>query len=149
MTGIFPMFVVFDLDGTLANTDHRSHYLTRPNREKDWRGFFAACDQDTPHRHVIAIFRAMVAAGHDVEIWSGRSDEVRGKTEAWLRDHGLDGVPLRMRGEGDYTADEVLKRQWLDEASRKPNLIFDDRAKVVAMWREMGIPCCQVAPGEF
>lgn len=145
----FPLFIVFDLDGTLADTSHRAHYLTRPYGEKDWRGFFAACDKDRPHNHVIAVLRALVAAGHDVEIWSGRSDEVRDKTEIWLREHGLDAVPLRMRKAGDHTADEVLKRSWIAEASRKPDMIFDDRAKVVAMWRAEGIPCLQVAPGDF
>lgn len=143
------MFVVFDLDGTLANTDHRAHFLTRPSREKDWRGFFAACDQDRPHPHIVAVFHALKLAGHEIEIWSGRSDEVRDKTEAWLRANCLDGVPLRMRKEGDYTADDALKMSWLAESSRKPHLLFDDRAKVVAMWRDHGIPCCQVAPGDF
>lgn len=143
------MFVVFDLDGTLANTGHRSHFLQRQGSKKDWRGFFAACDQDTLHHHIASVFHALKLAGHEIEIWSGRSDEVRDKTEAWLREHCLDGVRLRMREEGDYTADDELKMAWLAEASRKPDLMFDDRAKVVAMWRAKGIPCCQVAPGDF
>lgn len=42
------MFVVFDLDGTLALTEHRSHFLRRPGKDKDWRGFYAACDKDQP-----------------------------------------------------------------------------------------------------
>jgi len=28
-------------------------------------------------------------------------------------------------------------------------MVFDDRDKVVNMWRENGIPCLQVAPGNF
>ena len=143
------MFVVFDLDGTLANTDHRAHYLQRQGSQKDWRAFFAACDRDEPHRHIVQVFHALKLAGHDIEIWSGRSDEVREKTEQWLRENCLDGVPLRMRAAGDYTADDVLKMEWLEQASRKPDLMFDDRAKVVAMWRAKDIPCCQVAPGDF
>ncbi len=138
-------FFVFDLDGTLANTDHRAHLVAA----KDWRGYFAACDLDPPHAHVIAVAHALINAGHRVEIWSGRSDEVRDKTEAWLAEHGLGGIPLRMRQAGDYTPDEVLKRQWLIDADRIPDMIFDDRAKVVRMWRAMGVPCAQVAPGEF
>lgn len=143
------MFVVFDLDGTLANTDHRSHFLDRQASKKDWRGFFAACVDDTPHHHIIAVFHALSIAGHHIEIWSGRSSEVRAETEAWLSAHDMGHIPLRMRDEGDHTADEVLKRRWLLEADRRPDLIFDDRAKVVAMWRAEGVPCCQVAPGDF
>jgi hypothetical protein len=36
------MFVVFDLDGTLASIEHRRHHLDR----KDWKAFFAACVDD-------------------------------------------------------------------------------------------------------
>jgi hypothetical protein len=37
----------------------------------------------------------------------------------------------------------------LAKASRKPDLIFEDRASVVAMWRSQGVVCAQVAPGDF
>ena len=139
------MFVVFDLDGTLANTDHRAHLVAA----KDWRGYFAACDLDPPHSHVMAVAYALIDAGHEVEIWSGRSDEVRDKTEAWLAQYGLGDLPLKMRQAGDHTADEKLKLSWLLEAPKKPDMIFDDRAKVVRMWRENGVPCAQVADGDF
>lgn len=141
------MFVVFDLDGTLANTDHRAHLVDRKRGKPDWRAFYAACDRDTAHHHIVAVAHALHIAGHRVEIWSGRSDEVRKKTETWLSVYDLDIFPIRMRVEGDYTPDDVLKRSWLVDG--KPDLIFDDRAKVVAMWRAEGIPCCQVADGDF
>jgi len=38
---------------------------------------------------------------------------------------------------------------WLDECDMKPDLVFDDRASVVTMWRENGIACAQVAAGDF
>lgn len=139
------MFVIFDLDGTLALTGHRSHFLAK----KDWRGFFAACDEDQPNLPVIAVFHAMLCDNHRVEIWSGRSDEVADKTRRWLARYYLDVVPLRMRKAGDYTSDVALKQSWLDAADPKPDMIFDDRVSVVAMWRANGITCLQVAPGGF
>jgi hypothetical protein len=141
------MFVVFDLDGTLALTEHRAHFLAGPGR-KDWRGFYSACDLDEPCHPIIQTLIALDAAGHEVEIWSGRSDEVRDKTAAWLEAHGLGHIPIRTRSSGDHRADTVLKAGWLDEG-RTPDLIFEDRASVVAMWRARGIVVCQVAPGEF
>lgn len=141
--------IVFDLDGTLANTAHRAHFMEGPKKDRDWRAFYAACDQDTAHIHVLSVLWSLRRDGHHIEIWSGRSDEVRDKTVRWLLNCGLSGIPLRMREAGDYTPDDILKRRWLDEAVWKPDLIFDDRAKVVAMWREAGIPCFQVAPGDF
>lgn len=141
------MFVVFDLDDTLALTEHRAHHLNQD--PKDWRGFYAACDGDEPFTPIIAVAMALNSAGHDLEIWSGRSEEVRAKTEAWLKPHGILGaLPLRMRPEGDHQPDIKLKAAWLDEG-RTPDLVFEDRGSMVSMYRDRGIACCQVAPGDF
>lgn len=141
-----PMFVVFDLDGTLALTEHRAHHLT--GEKKDWRAFYAACDKDEPCEPLWATFFALMDAGHRVEIWTGRSAEVARKTGDWLFDRGIK-MAIRMREEGDHRPDTVLKAEWLADEERKPDLVFEDRASVVAMWRSHGIVCCQVAPGDF
>ena len=146
---VMKMFVVFDLDGTLALNEHRQHFVDRPVGEKDWRSFFAACDQDRPYWQVLQVLQMLSAFGHHVEIWSGRSSEVIEKTKAWLSDHGIGEIPFKGRSVGDHTPDHILKKQWLDEASRKPDLVFDDRDSVVSMWRENGVRCFQVAPGTF
>ena len=59
---------------------------------------------------------------------------------------------LYMRASGDYRADTIVKAELLDQiiaAGWSPIMAFEDRASVVTMWRERGIPCCQVAPGDF
>lgn len=138
-------FYVFDLDGTLADCTHRLPYLDR----KDWRGFFAACPGDTVIEHVRLVLWQL-AAEHRVEIWSGRSDEVRAETEAWLEDNDISASQLTfMRKAGDHRPDDVVKREFLANADQRPDVIFDDRARVVQMWRAEGIPCFQVAAGEF
>lgn len=152
-----PLYI-FDLDGTLALIGHRRHILERDSRDK-WRHFYAACDKDMPNDPVIATMERLRHAGAEVWIFSGRSDEVRGKTVAWLAQHtsfmtsDLEGPMLTMRAEGDYTADDVLKKQWLDgmlhDDRQRLVATFDDRDRVVQMWRENGVACFQVAPGEF
>lgn len=150
-----PLYI-FDLDGTLALVDHRRHFVE--NGAGRWREFYAACVDDKPNVPVIRVLNSLVYAAADIRIFSGRSDEVQAQTVAWLLTHTalarreiVSG--LRMRKEGDYTPDEVLKKQWLDELSRtdrqRLTAVFDDRDKVVAMWRENGVPCFQVAPGDF
>lgn len=152
-----PLYI-FDLDGTLALIGHRRHILERETRDK-WRHFYAACDKDTPNAPVIATMERLRHAGAEVWIFSGRSDEVRDKTIAWLAQHtsfmthDLEGPMLQMRTEGDYTSDDVLKKQWLDsmlhEDRERLVATFDDRDRVVQMWRDNGVTCFQVAPGEF
>lgn len=157
-----PLYI-FDLDGTLALIQHRRHFVERTRGHQDWKRFFAACVDDGPNVPVLRIMESLRLFA-DVWIFSGRSDEVRLQTVDWLVKHtsfassdfdsafGTQDV-LTMRQEGDYTADDVLKRQWLDsmlvEDRSRLTAVFDDRARVVNMWREAGVTCLQVAEGEF
>lgn len=129
---------------------------TKPN----WPAFFKACVHDTPNWPVIGTMHALLKAGADVQIWSGRSAEVMNETLAWLQANVFtdgavdpDEVGLTMRREGDYTPDDQLKAAWYDAMSafdkKRLVAIFDDRQKVVDMWRSKGVACFQVAPGEF
>lgn len=137
------MFVIFDLDGTIANIDHRTHFVRGGKR--DWDSFFRACTHDRGVPHVIETFHAHVAAGHKVRIWSARSDMVRADTENWLSDMGIDPCYLQhMRAADDNTPDVELKRFWLSQEADRPDLVYDDRQRVVDMWRAEGIPCFQV-----
>jgi hypothetical protein len=139
------MFVVFDLDGTIADISHRVHHVR--GHRPDWGAFFAACPDDRPKAPVIAALHAHRFAGHRVEIWSARSDVVRDATELWLRNNGVPPTLLaHMRAAGDNTPDTVLKRHWLLQLheSERPDLVYDDRQRVVDMWRDEGIACFQV-----
>lgn len=141
------MFIISDLDGTLANIEHRRHFITDGRR--DWTGFFRACSDDLPIWPVITVVQNLLGSGHRVDIWSGRSDEVRAETKEWLDRFGLGQLPLKMRQARDHTADQLLKESWLMAEPTPPDMVFDDRDKVVAMWRRHGIICAQVAPGNF
>lgn len=141
------MFVVFDLDGTIADITHRVHLVRRA--KPDWDAFFAACVDDAPNVPVIRALQAHLIAGHKVEIWSARSASVRTETEEWLESNLIQPHLLtRMRAVGDNTPDAVLKRHWLTQLheSERPDVVYDDRQRIVDMWRDEGIACFQVAP---
>lgn len=152
-----PLYI-FDLDGTLALLEHRLYMLEWDMRDK-WRYFYAACDKDQPNDPVIATMDRLRYAGAEIWIFSGRSEEVRDKTVAWLAHYTsftaqeLEGPALTMRPFNDNTADDALKRQWLDSmlVDDRKRLIatFDDRDRVVAMWRTAGVQCFQVSNGRF
>lgn len=148
-----PLYI-FDLDGTLALTEHRQHIVDDVNNPDRWREFFAACVNDSPNEPVIRTLQTLADAGCEIRIWSGRSDEVAQQTVDWLDYWGCRArSELKMRAAGDYTPDDKLKLSWLralPEADRERLVaIFDDRDKVVAMWRDEGVACFQVARGEF
>ena len=160
------MNIIFDLDGTLADCEHRIHYVRGPGRmrsaDKDWESFHQACGDDKPIQPIINVFRAM-SESHSVKIWSGRNSSVRIKTVAWLAGHINDkGYSTRdnmryfdsiltMRSKDDRRLDHIMKEEWLLALPKDqwPDLVFDDRQTVVDMWRKHGIRCCQVAFGDF
>ena len=142
------MFVVFDLDGTLADCTHREHFLRRPVGQKDWEGFHKAAAEDPPKEAIVHTLFGLSDNGHKIEIWTGRDEQYREKTKEWLWRHRIEYAALIMRPIGDKTEDQILKRQWAEKYG-KPDLVFEDRRRVVDMWRSIVVTCCQVAPGDF
>lgn len=144
--------VLFDLDGTLADGDHRLHHIKK--EPKDWRAYFAACGGDETIPHMIELLEALDPV-FKVFIVSGRSDEVRSETMAWLRKHTDVFWPeddVIMRKAGDHRPDDEIKIEMLAEIRARgyePLFAIDDRSRVVVAWRAAGVPCLQCAPGDF
>lgn len=143
--------IIFDLDGTLANNDHRKHLVE--GKIQDWDAFFDCCDKDIVIPHSALIYRALICLQFKVFILSGRSCKVRDKTVTWLKENLLFGYEkLWMRPENNCIPDEQLKQNWLNQLlidGYNILAVFDDRNKVVDMWRKNNIPCFQVNYGDF
>lgn len=140
---------IFDIDGTLADCSHRLHHIQK--QPKDWDAFFADCSLDLPHDHVVGLAKDLHSRSVVVFV-SGRSDQCRAQTEEWLLNHGLPSGPLYMRKAGDHRDDNIIKTEILAELRADgfdPIMAFDDRNRVVKAWRSAGIPCAQVAEGDF
>lgn len=140
---------IFDLDGTLADASHRFHHIAQ--QPKDWRSYFAACGDDAPIPHIILLAKQLAATMKIVYV-SGRSDECRELTAEWMARFALPFGPLYMRRAGDHRPDDIVKVEMLAQIradGHEPLMAFEDRDRVVAAWRAAGIPCAQVAPGNF
>lgn len=147
-----PCFI-FDIDGTIADGSHRIHHIQRTDGgPKDWPAYFAACGSDEPIRHILLVAYALNSAGHKIVLVSGRSAVVVKETEEWLRWWLPIYDLLLMRPVDDHRDDDVLKIEMLGQiraAGYEPIMAFDDRTRVVNAWRAAGVPCAQVAPGDF
>ena len=149
--------VIFDLDGTLALIDDRRALASKDNGKMDWDVFFDPknIDLDLPNHAVIAMAQTLKAAGHRIIILSGRSKGTKDATNAWLKKFNVPCDILKMRPTSKdfmFMPDDKLKQMWLDNLfTDKSDIIcvFDDRQKVVDMWRGNGLTCMQVAPGDF
>ena len=146
--------VIFDLDGTLALIDKRRALATKFNGKINWKVFFNPknISLDQPNIPVIEMAKTLKSSGYSIVIFSGRDSISREETINWLKKFKVPYDVLKMRPEGSYTPDDTLKLNWLNELFPDKNdimCIFDDRDKVVKMWREQGLTCMQVNYGNF
>lgn len=142
--------IVFDIDGTLANAEHRMHWVS--SKPKNWSACDAAIPQDEPHDDIIWLLHMLDSTDNRIIICTGRSENVRDVTEAWLKEHVYNYDALYMRKSGDFRKDSIVKTELLQQIVRdygKPYLWFDDRQQVVDTIRAEGIRVLQVAPGDF
>ncbi|MFF3326323.1 AAA family ATPase [Streptomyces sp. NPDC002889] len=136
-----PSAVMCDIDGTLAIRGDRGPYD------------FTRCDEDLLNASVRGALRSFRRADGDVIVLlSGRGEEHRDKTEAWLRRYEVPYDELWMRAAGDGRRDDVVKAELFDRHVRDRFAVrvsLDDRDRVVAVWRRMGLPTWQVNYGNF
>lgn len=143
---------IWDVDGTLANVSHREHHLHK--LPKDWNAWYRDADKDLPHWEIADLMIMAHNNGIANVLCTGRDEAVREQTEDWLYDHGLNYYyqKLYMRPLKDRRPDDIIKLELLEQIRAdgyKPILVFEDRSRVVSMWRKQGLRCLQVAPGEF
>lgn len=134
--------VLCDIDGTIALRRGRSPYDQSKVLE----------DAFDPRMNFLLL---SLSEKFKIIFLSGRQDtkQCREDTEKWLKDNlGLSEVTLIMRPEGDFRPDDVVKKELYQKYIKdKYNVVcvFDDRDKVVKMWRSLGLLCCQVYYGNF
>ena len=165
--------IIFDLDGTLADINERKQKAQWESNDKamDWDVFFDPKNimLDKPKYEVIKCLQMFRDQGYKIVIFSGRNDRSFHTTKEWLADHNIfydllvlrpdkfkdeswpvaDGNPatFNMR----FMPDEILKKEMLDTFVNIDEVIcvFDDRKKVVDMWRDLGLTCFEVEEAHF
>lgn len=137
-----PSAVICDLDGTLAHLNGRDPYDQ------------AKCGEDK----VNEVLRDMLVDlhnKHSLVFVSGRDGTYFPQTAAWLNSAFPPGTTytLYMRPAGDKRPDEVIKKELYQrniEPAYNVVAVFDDRPKVVRMWRhDLGLLVFQLNDREF
>ena len=137
------MLVVFDIDGTLANIEHRLDYVR--SKPKNWKAFDAGIPNDKVNFPVAEMFWALDATDqHTIVLASGRNERSRIATQDWLRKNSFSSYDkLYMRKADDFRNDSIVKDEIIDEIvsdyGKLPDMWFDDRPRVVRAVRARGI----------
>ncbi|BBD74666.1 putative kinase-phosphatase [Pectobacterium phage PPWS2] len=138
-------YVIFDLDGTLADGRHRLHLLPTKDYDKteSWTVFNLAAKGDLPFRDNIHLCNMCARAeGTLVIILTGRSDVAYDITRDWLARHGVEYHGLVMRSQSDNRKDTVIKEEFLRSIGLNNVLCcFDDLPHVAYHLRSLGLTC--------
>jgi phosphoglycolate phosphatase-like HAD superfamily hydrolase len=128
---------VFDLDGTLADTAHRQHYLER--RPRAWDAFFSAAPDDPPLAEGVALVHQS-AEECEIVYLTGRPERCRSDTAVWLAAQGLPTGRLWMRRDDDRRPARLTKLQILRRIARDRDvrMLVDDDELVCEAARRAG-----------
>ena len=140
---------IFDIDGTLANCDHRLHHVQ--NKPKNWEAFYSGCMDDqviVPVAQMLKLF----SKNNLIYILTGRPERNRELTERWLEHHKISYNQLIMRSDRDFRKSPDYKSAMCDSIERggyKINFVVEDRLDCVEMFIKRGLFCFDVSNGAF
>lgn len=160
-----PEWIIFDLDGTLADISHRLKYIKIPDHDgiteneidkiadfiPDWDKFNGECYKDVPKSEIVELLKMCHKYGKSIAIFTGRMETTKERTIEWLRRNGISYDLLEMRKSKDYRSDVDVKNEMFEKHFEKEQIWFvvDDRDKVVDLWRKLGLTCLQCQKGDY
>lgn len=142
--------ILVDLDGTLADVEHRVHHVQSDS--KNWKAFNDGMHSDSLNEWCADLIKAMRGEEYKIIFITGRSEAYRQMTLEYPEKHKIDFEHLYMRPSKDRREDfevkkEIYKTQIKDDY--KVVFVVEDRASVVKMWRGIGLVCLQCDWGDF
>lgn len=148
--------IICDIDGTLADSDHRQQYLKQT--PKDWESFYRPdlIIRDKliePTAYLLRKIETDVKNSRmDLYFLTGRMEKHRVITRTWLEQHGLTFYQdLIMRENEDYRQDIEFKKSVIDQWFNRSDILFilEDRDQCVRGFRDIGLTCWQVRDGAY
>lgn len=136
------MIYVFDIDGTIANNEHRKHLLPQNDLHltSSWSDYNRACSGDSPIIQLINMINNLAELS-EVYIMTSRSDEVEWRTLEWLQDNDVEYDVIYMRSRFDNRKDYIIKEMWLNDlcdGDKTSVIIFEDNPNVIKHLRSCG-----------
>ena len=130
--------ILCDIDGTVANNDHRQHFL---EGKKDWDGFFDALDKDEPIYPIINKVIEENNSGREIIFITGRPERYRNTTHTWLKEYFNFEIKTLMRKDNDKRNKLIIKQELFDSNFRNNDIdyIIDNDAELLEMWKTNNI----------
>lgn len=126
--------ILCDIDGTIANNDHRQHFL---EGKKDWDGFFSELINDKPIFPIINKVIEEHNTGKEIVFLTGRPEKYRSLTTEWLKKYFDFEIRLLMRKKNDRRNKLIIKEELVEEQFKynEIKLIIDNDKELINMWK--------------
>jgi hydroxymethylpyrimidine pyrophosphatase-like HAD family hydrolase len=140
-----PPAIICDIDGTLAHHTRMHH---------DY-GNVADDMVDSTIRDLVD---REWGSGYDILVVTGRPTTCYGQTYKWLTENHIPVDGLWMRNPKDVDEKGQKLQDWIIKldlfnrhirADYNVAYVLEDRNQCVQMWRDLGLKCLQVQPGDF
>lgn len=142
------MYIILDIDQTVADNSHREHFLKE--KPKDWDSFFAPerVIKDKVVPGVARVLQKLVDLKHTLVFLTGRNENLRDVTSRWLLEQLAIAIPdehLIMRPNGNMLSAGEYKREHLQvfrqtlERREESFLIIEDDPKAAAALNDIGV----------
>ena len=139
MTNKIPKEIILcDIDGTIANNNHRQHLL---GEFKDWDKFFYEMSNDEPIDEVIRLVKEEKKCFNTICFLTGRPERYREATETWLKKYFDEGFNLLMREDGDLRNKIEIKRELFINNFNINQIVtcFENDLELIQLWQELGV----------
>jgi hypothetical protein len=154
---IMERYAIFDLDNCLSDDSERIRLIDweQKNPGDRYYSYHNACGHDKVGN--LRVFTDYVLRLGLIPIFlTGRPNQVRDETIAWIADHLMLGTTylLKMRKNGDHRSSVLVKQEMIMEIYLYPEygitlseiaIAFDDRLDIVQMYRKHGIPAAMLS----
>lgn len=138
------MILVVDLDGTVANNDHRLVYIQKEKGQNDWVSFYdpEKISHDTPYPEAQAFFQKLYRTRSEYHLvfLTGRPERTRAISAWWLRTHyGIETVrenPQFLRSEPPGRLGMLVMKS--DKDYRPASIYKEDEVGKLTVYRPKG-----------
>lgn len=150
-----------DIDGVLANIDHRLKYIQGDHKDYD-KFYGAEMAKDEPITQMIEWVTELTRTSATVAFITGRPERTREVTKLWLKEHCLDlivksfhgnpsapSVNIHMREDGDHRESSIVKSElvrnaykfhlenWVYCPDTSVMILDDDPTNLIAMKKSL------------
>ena len=129
--------IICDIDGTIADNNHRQSLLNNNN----WDKFFLEMKNDLPIYPVINKVIDEFRDGKEIIFLTGRPSNYEKETNEWLKKYFTFDYKLVMRRENDRRNKLIVKKElFLNNFSvNEIDYVIDNDAELLHQWKELGL----------